>query len=73
MSYEGGSISPFHDRTESDDDPYADKSNWEYLAFVGYQNGYDLFIYRESRRDSVQLTQGTPVLGPIIFHVQHRQ
>jgi hypothetical protein len=70
-SYVGGVTSPFHDRTSSDDDPYADKLDWEYLAFVGYQSGYDLFIYRESRSDSVQLTQGIPVLGPIIFHVQH--
>jgi hypothetical protein len=70
-SYIGGLISPFHDRTNSDDDPYADKRDWEYLAFVGYQSGYDLFIYRESRSDSVQLTQDIPVLGPIIFHVQH--
>ena len=72
-SYIGGVTSPFHDRTDSDDDPYADKSDWEYLAFVGYQNGYDLFIYRASRNDSVQLTEGIPVLGPIIFHVQHGQ
>ncbi len=67
--YAGGQTALFHDRTVSDDDPYADKTDWEYLAFVGYEEGYNLFIYRESRGDSVRLSQGLPVLGPVIFHV----
>jgi hypothetical protein len=70
-SYAGGNSSLLHDRTISDDDSYADKRDWEYLAFIGYQGGYNLFIYRGSRMDSVQLTQDRPVLGPVVFHVEH--
>jgi hypothetical protein len=66
--YAGGQTTLFHDRTVSDDDPYADKTDWEYLAFVGYQERYNLFIFRESRRDSVRISQSVSVLGPVIFH-----
>ncbi len=66
-AYAAGGAQLFHDRTESDDDPYAHKLDWELLAFIGYDQGYQLFVHRESRGDSVQLTSGVPVLGPVIF------
>jgi Tol biopolymer transport system component len=57
-----------HDRTDSDDDPYPDKHDGNHLAFIGWKgNGYDLYMYRESTRDSVQLTRGVSVLGPVLF------
>lgn len=68
-SYANGTTQLFHDRTESDDDPYANKRDWELLAFIGYDQGYQLFVHREWRNDSVQLTSGLPVLGPVIFQV----
>jgi hypothetical protein len=57
-----------HDRTESDDDPYPDKHDRNHIAFIGWQNGgYDLFIYRQDRGDSVQLSRGTKLLAPVLF------
>ena len=66
--YDDGDVSLFHDRTQSDDDAYADKHNWSYTAFIGWQNGgYDLFVHRSVYQDSVQLTEGIPALGPVLF------
>lgn len=65
----------WHDRTESDDDPYPDRTNRDLVAFIGWENvgwkrggGYNLFVYRISEGTSVRLTEGIPVLAPAIFH-----
>lgn len=64
----GPTTSLLHDRTESDDDPYPDRHDSNHIAFIGWQNGgYDLFIYRQDRRDSVQLTRGTDLIAPVLF------
>lgn len=61
-------VSLLHDRTGSDDDPYPDKHDANHVAFIGWQDGgYDLFIYRRDRNDSVQLTSGIGVLAPVLF------
>jgi Tol biopolymer transport system component len=66
---ESGTVRLFHNRANSDADPYANKSNPEYVAFVAYRRGYDLFVYRRSREDSVRLSSRAKVLGPVIFTV----
>lgn len=59
----------FHDRTMSDDDPYAHKSDPDLLAFSGYGTRYDLYVYRLSTQDSLQLSAGINVLGAVLFRV----
>jgi dipeptidyl aminopeptidase/acylaminoacyl peptidase len=64
----GPTVALLHDRTESDDDPYPDKHDSNHIAFIGWQNGgYDLFVYRQDRRDSVQLSRSTRMLAPVLF------
>lgn len=66
--FDSGSVSLLHDATESDDDAYPDRRNPDHIAFIGWQDGrYNLFIYRDSRRDSVRLTRGISVIGPVLF------
>lgn len=66
--HNAGTAMLLHDRTPSDDDPYLDKHDPDHLAFIGWENGgYNLFIYRHSRNDSVRLTNGIPILGPVLF------
>lgn len=66
--FDSGHALPLHDRTESDDDPYADKHDREHIAFIGWEEGgYDLYIYRQSRGDSVRLSHGQPILWPVLF------
>ena len=63
-----GNVSTFHDRTSSDDDPYPDKQDFNRIAFIGWQDGgYNLFMYRQMSNDSVRLSQGIPMLAPILF------
>lgn len=67
-SHDYGSASPFHDRTSSDDDPYPDKHNFNHVAFIGWEDGgYNLFMYRLMSGDSVRLSQGIPMLAPVLF------
>jgi hypothetical protein len=67
-SHDAASATLLHDRTLSDDDPYPDKHDRNHIAFIGWQDdGYDLFVYRRDRNDSVQLTDGIAVLGPVLF------
>ena len=64
----GAGTTLLHDRTESDDDPYPDKHDRNHIAFIGWQNGgYDLFMYRQDRGDSVQLSRNTTLLAPVLF------
>ena len=57
-----------HDETTSDDDPYAERIGNEYIAFVGWGDGrYDLYIFRRSLDNAVQITNHVNVLGPILF------
>ncbi len=65
-----GYVSLLHERTRSDDDPYPDKTDRNHIAFIGWNdrsNFYDLYMYRMSSSDSVRLSRGTPVLGPVLF------
>jgi Tol biopolymer transport system component len=65
---EAGFASLLHDRTDSDDDPYPDKHDPNHIAFIGWEgDGYNLFIYRRDQGDSVRLTQGIPILSPVLF------
>lgn len=66
--FDSGYALPLHDRTESDDDPYPDKHDREHIAFIGWkEGGYDLYIYRQSLGNSVQVSHGQPVLWPVLF------
>lgn len=66
--YDSGYVSLLHQRTGSDDDPYPDKHDRNHIAFIGWEgNGYNLFMYRHDRGDSVRLTQGIPILAPVLF------
>jgi hypothetical protein len=66
--HDAGSISLLHNRTVSDDDPYPDKHDRNHIAFIGWENGgYNLFIYRRDRDNSVRLTDGRPILSPVLF------
>lgn len=66
--HNAGTAMLLHDRTASDDDPYFDKHDPDHLAFIGWEDdGYNLFIYRHSRNDSVRLTSGMPIVGPVLF------
>lgn len=66
--HDAGNVSLLHDRTESDDDPYVDKHDRDHIAFIGWENdGYNLFIYRQSQRDSVRISDGLPILAPVLF------
>jgi hypothetical protein len=57
-----------HDETRSDDDPYADRSGDEYIAFAGWGDGrYDLYVFRRSVQNAVRITNSINVLGPILF------
>lgn len=68
LYFGGRTTALLHDRTESDDDPYPDKHDDDHTAFIGWQNGgYDLFIYRRDRRDSVQLSRNVQLLAPVLF------
>jgi hypothetical protein len=63
-------VSLFHDKTSSDEDPYPDKLNRDRIAFIGWDDNnanYDLYLYRRSRGDSVQLTDNIAVLAPVLF------
>jgi hypothetical protein len=66
--YDSGTVALLHDRTGSDDDPYPDKHDRNHIAFIGWEDGgYHLFVYRRSRANSVRLTRGIGVLGPVLF------
>lgn len=68
--HDTGFAAELHDRTRSDDDPYPDKNDRNHIAFIGWndsQNFYDLYVYRRASNDSVRLSRGTPVLGPVLF------
>ena len=66
--YDSGSVFLLHDRTVSDDDSYPDKHDRNHIAFIGWENGgYNLFMYRRDRHDSVRLTEGRPILSPVLF------
>ena len=63
-----GFVSALHDRTSSDDDPYPDKHDFNHIAFIGWEDdGYNLFMYRQMSEDSVRLSQGLPMLAPVLF------
>ena len=64
-----GSVPQFlHDETISDDDPYADRSGNDYIAFAGWGDGrYDLYVFRRSVQNAVKITENINVLGPILF------
>ena len=65
-----GFTSMLYDGDASDDDPYPDKHNRDRIAFIGWDDveaNYNLYIYRRGRADAVQLTEGTPVLAPVLF------
>jgi hypothetical protein len=66
--YDSGATSLLHDRTVSDDDAYPDKHDREHIVFIGWEDdGYKLFMYRQSRRDSIRLNGSGDVLGPVMF------
>ena len=66
--HDSGYLMPFHDRTQSDDDPYQDKHDGNHIAFIGWgETGYDLYVYRQSLGDSVRLSYGVPILAPVLF------
>lgn len=66
--YESGAVSPLHDQTVSDDDPYPDKHDRNHMAFIGWKDdGYDLYVYRQSRGDAVQLSDGISIYAPVLF------
>jgi hypothetical protein len=66
--YDSGYVSQLHDQTESDDDPYPDKHDRNHIAFIGWEDdGYDLYVYRQSRGDAVRLSDGLPILAPVLF------
>lgn len=68
--YMDGYVSLLHDRTRSDDDPYPDKHDRDHIAFIGwndYDEFYDLYVYRQTSRDSIRLSSGISVVGPVLF------
>jgi hypothetical protein len=66
--HDSGYVSLLHDRTDSDDDPYPDKHDRDHIAFIGWDiDGYSLYVYRQSRGDSVRLSYGRPILAPVLF------
>ncbi len=71
--HDSGVSALLHDRTQSDDDLNADKHDRNHIAFIGWQDdGYDLYVYRVSRGDSVKLTEGRSVLWPVLFRSSER-
>ena len=59
---------PLHDETRSDDDPYAERSGNEYIAFAGWgDEQYDLYVFRRSAQIAVKITNSINVFGPILF------
>jgi len=67
-TYSQGARSFLNQETESDDDAYAERNGDEYISFSGWSNDrYDLYVYRRTLRDAVQLTSGINVLGSILF------
>jgi hypothetical protein len=57
-----------HQQTTSDDDPYAERNGYEYVAFSGWGNDrYDLYVYRRTLQSAVRLTSGINVLGSVLF------
>ena len=66
--YDSGVTYLLHDQTGSDDDAYPSKHNRAHIAFIGWEDdGYSLYVYRQSLRDAVRLTRGIGVLGPMLF------
>lgn len=66
--FDSGIVLPLHDRSVSDDDPYPDKHDRNHIAFIGWDDdGYDLYMYRQSRNDSVRLSHGLTVYSPVLF------
>ena len=66
--HDAGYVSLLHDRSISDDDSYPDKHDPDHIAFIGWEDdGYNLFMYRSSRQDSVRLSSGIPILAPVLF------
>ena len=53
--------------------PSPDKHNFNHIAFIGWENdGYNLFMYRQMSTDSVRLSQGLPMLAPVLFRQTRR-
>jgi hypothetical protein len=59
----------FNTNTNSDDDPYPDKTNPNRIAYIGWQegSGYNLFIYENGV--SYKLSHNVPILAPAIFQI----
>ena len=59
---------PLHNETRSDDNPYAERSGNEYIAFAGWgDEQYDLYVFRRSAQIAVKITNSITVFGPILF------